>query len=132
MSDHYFHKIQHYARERKILTGTFHPNGSSAITEGDDHWRGFSVAYTSTGLYTITFSDAYSGLEYFGSSLSIAAATGAIILVNGAYDGTAKTKIVKSLDEDNTSGVSALADIAAAAESYIQFLAVFRNSDVFG
>lgn len=130
MSGHTFYPLRHWGGERRVVSGRFHPNGSSAIAEGSDKWEGFTVARTNAGIYTITFSDSYYHLEAFVPFLTMSALTGAVFLVGGAYSATAKTKVLTAMDEDNTSGIAAAADIASNADNYIDFIAVFRETSV--
>ena len=47
--------VRAIGKGRVMVAGSFVPNGSSAIDNTKNQGKGWSVAYTSTGLYTITF-----------------------------------------------------------------------------
>ena len=108
-----------------IVAGSFAPNGSSAISASSRLGRGFSVARTSAGLFTITFSDKYNQLLSFVSSLQEATA-GDQVLVNGVYTAASKTITITNWDISD----AAAADIAANANNRIHFVAVFQDSAV--
>ena len=109
-----------------IIAGSFTPNGSSAIVEANNTGNGYSVAYTSTGLYTITLDDVYSSI--ISATVSLAqATTGDQILALGEIDvASAKTVLVRNWD---ISG-GAIADLAADADTRIHFVLVLKNSSV--
>ena len=109
-----------------ILAGAFKPNGSSAIDEDENTSNGWSVAYTSTGKYTITLDDVYS--SYLSCTATIAQTTaGDQYVAIGAIDVTS-AKTVEIFNWD-VSG-NAIADVAAAAGSMIHFCLVLKNSSV--
>lgn len=109
-----------------LIQGSFAPNGSSAIDATQNSGHGWSVAHTSTGLFTITLQDAY--IAMISSTVSLQLATGDDkILQVGAVDVVnAKTIQVRVWD---ISG-AAVADIAANAGNRIHFSLILRNSSV--
>jgi hypothetical protein len=116
--------VRTLVRELIPLVGSFAPNGSSAIAGTSRKGLGFSVARTSAGLYTITFTDTQSDLVAFECSLQLA--TGAdSFLQMGTLVNTA-TPIVQIRNWDISS--AAVADIAADANNRIHFVAWMRNS----
>lgn len=118
-------KFQGFIPGGVIIAGRFKPNGSSAMDQTETYGRGFTVAYTSTGLYTITFTDKYNQLISFVPSLAEGTA-GDQYVIGGTYTASAKTMTIQAWD---VSG-AALADIAAATNNYISFIAVFMNSSL--
>lgn len=123
MADRSFTNVQALGGARKIVAGNFAPNGSSAIT-ADPLWLGFTVAYTSTGLYTVTLTDSYPALVAAEFSLQMNAATD-LKLQWGLIDVvTAKTLQIRAL------AVAALTDIAANANNRIYFKLLLRNTSV--
>jgi len=123
MADRNFDFIQTLGKGRKIIAGSFLPNGSSAIV-ADPLWNGFTVAYTSTGLYTVTLTDSYVALISATHGLQLNTAAD-IKLQWGLIDVvTARTLQIRSL------AVAALTDIAANANNRIFFELILRNTTV--
>lgn len=75
---------------------SFAPNGSSAVAATSNRGNGFTVARTSTGLFTITFTNVGSELIGAWPSLQLATAAGRKVQL-GTYDATAKTLLVRVL-----------------------------------
>ena len=110
--------------DRKAVTvrGSFVPNGSSAIDNTQNRGRGWTVAYTTTGVYTVTFRSKY-GVRLCAKAhlvqatrtqdvevASCAPATGVMVLHGFARGGTT------------------LADITAAAGTRIDFEVTFSEA----
>jgi hypothetical protein len=114
--------MESLGESRVRIGGRFKPNGSSAIdataSEGTSGW---TVAYTSTGLYTITLSDVW--LYAFDKSLSLSMTADADGDLNwGVIDLAARTLQVRH----KLAGT--LADIAAAAGNFIDFGITVKRS----
>ena len=109
-----------------VLAGSFLPNGSSAIVNGSNTGNGFTVAWTSTGLYTVTLADKYNSL--LGANLELALSTPADqVLQLGTVDvASAKTIQITAWD---ISG-AAVADIASNAANRIYFVFHLKNSSL--
>lgn len=104
----------------RIIAGSFAPNGSSAIDATTRLGLGFTVAYTSTGLYTITFTDSFSHL--LSATATSQLTTGAdTFLQVGVYSASAKTLQIRCY----TGG--SLADHGAGR---IHFNCLFQDSGV--
>jgi hypothetical protein len=109
----------------KFLVGSFRPNGSSAVVASSAKGRGYSVAYTSTGLFTVTFNQVGYSLVGFFTSLRTAnaTATGLQWTTAGTYTAASKTITIKVCAADGT-----LADPPASnADNVISFLAIFSD-----
>ncbi len=108
------------------IQGSFAPNGSSAVDSASNLGRGWSVAHTSTGLFTITLDQNYRAL--LAGSCSLQLATGDDKMAQfGAIDvTTAKTVQIRVWD---ISG-AAVADIAADPGNRIHFQLMIRDSTV--
>ena len=119
--------IQGLVHGHKIIVGSFRPNGSSALVSSQVTGRGFSVARTSTGLYTVTFVDPYPQLVGFSFSARVSDAT-PVIVQGGAWSAANKTLVIRVLKE--TTGTLAVADLASDADNVISFVAHFRNSNI--
>lgn len=107
------------------VMGSFAPNGSSAVSASSRLGKGWSVARTSAGLFTITFSDTWNDLVSFTASLQLASADDKY-LIPGAYTAASKTITITVWD---ISGAAAT-DVSANANNRIHFTAWFRNSAV--
>lgn len=108
-----------------VVNGSFAPNGSSALVATSNQGRGFTVARTSAGLFTITFADKYANLISFTHGLQLAAGDDKVTQ-GGTYTAASKTLTLRVWD------VSAAAetDVAANANNRIHFQVIFDNSAV--
>ena len=123
-----YHDVQSAARECKIVSGAFKPNGSSAIDNTVNKGVGWTVAYTSTGLYTVTLDRVYYG--HYGVLLTLAMnALTDTQLQLGAIDLTAKTILINAYNIDAEGAVS-LVDIAAHANNWIHFAAFMKRTSL--
>lgn len=104
-----------------IIAGSFAPAGSNAPTTVEG--VGFSVAYTSTGLFTVTFADRYPGLIAAVATLQLATAGDQKVEI-GSYSEANKTLQIRVWDI----GDAAVADVSADANNRINFICFFRNS----
>jgi len=104
------------------IMGSFAPNGSSAVSAASNKGSGFTVARTSTGLFTITFESIYPGYRSFTASLQLASGDDKFCQI-GAYVAASKTLQIRVWD---VSG-AAVADVAADANNRINFCAVFDS-----
>lgn len=106
-----------------IVAGSFAPAGSGAVT--DVNGRGFSVARTGTGEFTITFDDKYPSLVSATATLQLASADDQVLHM-GTYTAASKTLLITVWD---ISGEGA-ADIAADANNRVHFTVIFKNTDL--
>ncbi len=116
--------VRTLVRELVPIVGSFAPNGSSAIVASSRKGLGWSVAYTSTGLYTITFSDTFASLVSFTCDLQLAAAADSFLQMGTLVNTSTPVVQIRNWD---ISG-AAVADIAANANNRIHFVAWLRNS----
>jgi hypothetical protein len=79
-----------------MIHGRFRPNGGSGIVSGSTKGKGYSVARTSAGLYTVTFDDTYNELVSCKASVRVANASPTICQM-GDWDATAKTLQIRVL-----------------------------------
>lgn len=126
MADRNFDALQILGREKKVIAGSFRPNGSSAIDNTLNKGSGFTVARTGAGVFTITLTDKYIALDS-GTFQLFLGTPAAQVLCGGAFDVVSgKTVTVTNF----TAG--AAADIASNAANWIQFVLVLSNSAVTG
>ncbi len=109
--------IMHVGKRRVRISGRFFPNGSSAIANSSNQGKkGWTVAYTSTGLYTLTLERRWLKIVPVALSLQLNAAAD-LKLQWGQFTATATgwTCQIRSL------AVAVLTDIAANANNSISF-----------
>lgn len=100
---------------RLRIGGRFKPNGSSAIdATASEGTTGWTVAWTSTGLFTVTLADVW---QYaFDKTLSISMVSATDVVGQwGAIDLAAKTLQIRVL------AVATVTDIAADEANWIDF-----------
>jgi hypothetical protein len=107
------------------VQGSFAPNGGSAVSAASNKGKGWSVAHTSTGLFTITLEDVYPAMLSATATLQLATAADQFVQI-GAIDLSAKTVQIRVWDVS----AAAVADVAADANNRINFRLIFRNSSV--
>lgn len=109
--------------EYLVVKGSFAPNGASALDATAVKGRGFSVARSGVGIFTVTFDAVGVDLVSTLASLRLNASANSMAQP-GAYDATAKTLIIRTL----TAGADA--DIAANANNRVSFEVTFNLSSV--
>ena len=110
----------------KIISGSFAPNGASAVSAASVKGKGFSVARTGAGVFTITLQDAYVALLAGHCTLQLAVAADQYVQLGAIDVVTAKTVVINAWDISD----AALADIAANAGNRIHFTLVLSNSSL--
>lgn len=123
-STHSFDYPMTLGKNRVIVSGSFAPNGSSAISAASNKGKGWTVARTSTGLFTITLDSVYNQLDSAVASLQLATADDKFAQI-GTVTLASKTIVITVWD---ISG-AAVADVAADANNRINFCFVFRNAN---
>lgn len=108
-------------REEVVISGSFAPNGSSAVAATSCSGLGWSVARSGVGVFTVTFSDKFASYISATATLQLAASANSQVQV-GTVDLAAKTMVLRTI----TAGSDA--DIAANANNRINFVIRFRNS----
>ena len=104
-----------------MLTGSFAPNGSSAVSAASNKGKGFTVARASQGVFTITLDQAYA--EFQSGQATLQHTTAADLEAQlGDYDATAKTLSVRV----HTAGTAT--DVTANANSRVHFVLVLQKS----
>jgi hypothetical protein len=126
MANRNFDFIQGLGKGVKVIAGSFAPNGSSAVDAASVKGKGFSVARTSAGLFTITLQDAYTALLGADAVLQLAAAADQFVQIGAVDVVTAKTIQIRVWDISD----AAVADVAANANNRINFVFVLSNSSL--
>ena len=129
MANRNFNRFQALSKELKLIDGSFCPNGTSAVNNALNTGIGFTVARTSTGLFTITLQDNYVSLHSVTASLQLETASDKIVQVGTtAVSTTAKTIQLRIWDISD----AAVADVSYDANNRVNFQAVLKNSTVGG
>ena len=118
--------VRTIGKGKVVVSGSFVPNTSSTLDATKVYGKGFSVAYTSTGVYTFTFDKPWNVLQSALASLQLASPAAAHDLVWGVYTASSKT-----ITLSHYSGGS-LADIASDANNRIHFAFHFKNTNAPG
>lgn len=126
MANRNFDFLQALGKGVKVIAGSFAPNGASAVAATSRKGKGFSVARTSAGLFTITLQDAYTAMLSADVSLQLAAADDKFVQVGAVDVVTAKTIQIRVWDISD----GAVADVAANANNRIHFCFVLSNSQL--
>lgn len=126
MANRTFYDVQCLNPGAKIIAGSFSPNGASAIDATTVKGQGFTVAYTSTGKYTVTLDDTYNDVISLTVTLAQETSGDQIVSIGAVDVSSAGTIEIFAWD---ISG-AALADIAAASGSNIHFCFVLNNGGI--
>lgn len=112
-------------REYVLVGGSFAPNGASAIVATSNRGKGFTVARTSAGLFTVTFTNDYMALVAAWATVGLAVAADMHAQI-GTYTGpsgtTAATLTIRTI------AVATETDIAADANNRVNFGCLFRKN----
>lgn len=108
------------------ISGSFAP-AAGAITAGSEKGAGYSVAYTTTGTFTITFQDSYKDMISATATLQLATAADQVVQV-GSYSAANRTLVLYVWD---ISDAALSNNVAADANNRINFHVVFKNVSAF-
>ena len=122
MAARIWQSIQGLVHGQIVISGSFAPAGTDAPTTV--RGRGFTVARTGVGSFTVTFSDSYPELVAVTAQLQRNLPNGSDVYV-GAYDASARTLVLQVLDNVNSA-----ADVSAHANNRVNFAVFFRNSSI--
>ena len=121
----FFRNIATYLLGQVSVGGSFAPNAGSAIVASSNRGKGWSVARTGTGLFTVTFQDTFAKLISATATLQMATALDKFMTV-GTYTAASKTLVLAAWDiSDGAPG-----DVAADANNRVNFHCIFSNSGV--
>lgn len=104
-----------------VVAGSFAPNAGSAVSAASNKGKGWTVARTSAGLFTITFDAKYTSLVSAVATAQLATAADINAQV-GSYVAASKTLTIRTI------AVATETDVAANANNRINFICVFDNS----
>jgi hypothetical protein len=123
MADLDFYSVLTRQRECRIISGSFAPAGTGAIT--DTRGVGFTAARTGVGVYEVTLEDEFPQAIIILASVQRSAAADGDVKVIGA-DAVSTTK--KFTLTHMAAGVAT--EIAANAANRIHFMVVLRDTGV--
>ena len=123
MADRTLFDVKSVGRAYAEISGSFATNNGAALNSDYTYGDGFSVAFTSTGLYTITFEDTWPDLISATATLQLATAAAQFAQI-GVYASSSKTLQIRVI---NAAG--AVANTAANTNNRVNFHVVFANSD---
>lgn len=128
MASRDFDYLQILGKLRKIITGTFFPNGSSSPVAASNLGLGWSVVRASTGTFTLTFTDAYNNIDSIIPH-SHSATLGHTAQVVSALAGNAGAGVGPSFTiKTFVAGTNTAADFSAATTEAISFVAIMKNT----
>lgn len=119
MAERNFDTVGTLGRKKVVIAGSFKPNGSSALDATDNKGEGFTAAYTTTGVYTVTLADRYGACH--AATASLRQETRSQVVEVASCDG--KTLVIHGFAVGSTS----LADITAATNTRVDFVLVLSD-----
>lgn len=123
MAEHSFDSVQILGRHKTLVAISWAPDTANPVTDVRVNQGTATVAYTSTGTYTITFGDKYKALLAGVATLQLASADDKFAQL-GTYDAAAKTLVVRVLDASG----AAVAEVAANANNRVNVLVLFDDA----
>lgn len=132
MAERPTYEARSYGRDEVVLRGRFKPNGSSAITntQGSTVFgRGWSVAYTNTGIYTLTITGTLGTFLTGDARLHSSTITdGGVFRVQVPTTSGGNTTCILTHYGEDAAGVRQAEDIASASDNFISFELVFQRA----
>jgi len=126
MASRSFDLVKALLKGATVIAGSFRPNGAGAIDNTLNRGsKGWSVARTNVGQYTITLEDGFPSLAAVIGMTQLNAAADGNIQGRGAFDvTTAKTFVLENL------AGAAPTEIVSNANNWVHFVAVLKNSEI--
>lgn len=121
MAERNFDFLETVGRKKRLVAGSFTPNGTGAIDNTLNKGQ-FTVTYSATGVYTIQLPDKYSAALYVACSL--VQGSHAQYVEVASVDAAAGTIVLNSFTEGGTTPAA----VTAAAGTSIGFVAVFDDA----
>lgn len=107
----------------RIIAGSFAPAGAGAVTAVNG--SGFTVARTAQGTFTVTLDEAARDLVAATATAQTSAADNYWAQVGDTDVSTAKTLVIRLIDETGTAQ-----DLAANANNRVNFIIIVSRKDV--
>lgn len=99
---------------RAVVAGSWRPNGATGIVSGSQKGRGFSVARTSAGLYTVTFDDKVYAMDAIAPFVRAADAVPTIVQA-GDFNAANKTVQIRTFREAGSGLSTGIVQLPIAA-----------------
>lgn len=115
--------VRSESRELVIVAGSFAPDSANPPTSTTLRGNGWTAVWTSTGIWTITFAEAYPELVAGIATIQRSSDADTVAQL-GVYTPATRTITVKSL------AAATATDIAANANNRVNFIFVFRASSL--
>lgn len=125
MSSKVYSPIRTRGIHRVRIGGSFRPAGTGAVTNVKG--KGFTVARSGVGLYTVTINDVYNSLEECEATGQTSDNSFAFASI-GAWDPPTRTLVIGLYKLPG--GVATLTDMAANANNVVHFSIIFKNTGV--
>lgn len=129
MASRAFDLVKTLGKGYVILSGRFRPNGNGTIDNTLNKGRGWTVARTGVGEYTVTLQDGYVDAIAIVPGVQVNALLKGCVQLTGAVDVTT-AKTFKIQYQEESAGALAAAEIASNANNWVHFTAILRNSQV--
>jgi hypothetical protein len=123
MGSRILHKIMAVNNGEIRLAGSFAPDTANNPAKATIKGKGFTVAHTATGVFTITFSDVFLDLLSAQATLQLATGDDKFAEV-GTFTKASKTLVINIWDK----GDGVLADVAIDNNNRVNFKCVFSNT----
>lgn len=128
MASRNFDDVQVLGKGIKIIAGAFKgaANASPTTTQGE----GFTVAYSTTGTYTLTLADSYTEVLGVFTSMELDAPASALYESCVERSSTSASAITIFTFQDDGDGTATLADLPAGSNNgnWVHFFALVRNT----
>lgn len=121
----WYEKVRSLLVGRADISGSFGPNGTSAVDPASINGKGFTVARTSAGVFTVTLADRYAKLLAANCSLQLATGDDKFVQL-GPYVAASHTIQIRVWDASG----AAPADVTADPNNRIHFNLILTVSGV--
>ena len=120
-----FSDVQALDKQIKIISGSFAPAGTGTPTAASG--KGYSVAWSSTGSYTVTLEDSFPSCVCAIAKLQLASADDKFCQLGAIDVKTNKTVVINVWDKDD----AVVADVSADANNRVNFVLYLKNSEQY-
>lgn len=129
MASRAFDQVDGLCKNPVIIAGRFRPNAAGTIDNALNKGRGWSVARTGVGEYTVTLEDSFPELLAVIPQVQVNTLLKSNVQLTGAID-FPTSKTFKIQYQEETAGALAAAEIASNANNWVHFIAYMRNSEI--
>jgi hypothetical protein len=119
--------VSQLGRERTPVFGSFAPNGASAVSADSRKGLGWTVARTSAGLFTVTFTDKWVDLESVTATVQLATGDDKYCQI-GTFTASTSTSAATLTIRVWDVSAAAETDVAADTNNRINFCCWFLDT----